>query len=196
MITLPLIKDILKAIYADIIKYGSDYIDNGLYLGIVLALIYFGVKLFCRALTAGNNKERLWRIIFKMMLVVVLAVYGYAIAGITVLSRTPGTITAINLGMGDTFSWKRQSLIFIVENVLMMIPLGLLLPLLWRRARNFFICLSAGLFVSLLIESAQYLWECGMFQTDDLITNAAGTVIGFIICWIVGKLFRKLLPKP
>ncbi|MDR2889602.1 MAG: VanZ family protein [Lachnospiraceae bacterium] len=196
-LTVPKIKDILEAIYTDIVEYGSDYFDNGFYLGVIMAALYFFVVYICDHRAPNRSRVgHLFSVLLKMVVVVLLSIYGYAVAGITVLSRTPGTIAVVNLGLMETFSMERQPLIFIVENIIMLMPLGFLLPIVWWPARNFFVCLSIGLFASLTIESAQYILECGMFQTDDLLTNVAGTVFGFVIYKAWGKVFHKLQTKP
>lgn len=79
---------------------------------------------------------------------------------------------------------------YIVENVLMMIPLGIFLPGLFECFRNAFRCLAAGFVCSAVIECTQFVTQRGFFQTDDIITNVAGTGIGYLI-FLMGYKMKK-----
>ena len=77
-----------------------------------------------------------------------------------------------------------------VLNVLMTIPLGFLLPLLWPSFRSLPKVALTGFFFSLGIEGAQ-LFLIRASTVDDLWTNTLGAIIGFL-GW---KLLSKLLPS-
>lgn len=74
-----------------------------------------------------------------------------------------------------------------VLNVLLFIPLGLLLPLLWERFRNPLTAALFGLGMSAFIEVLQ-LASFRTTDINDLITNLAGTVLGFLLA-------RAVLPR-
>lgn len=76
-----------------------------------------------------------------------------------------------------------------VENILLFLPVGVFLPLLYRRFQKLSRCALYGFFLSLGIE----LMQLFCFRTtdiDDLLMNTLGTVIGFGIF----ALFQKLYP--
>ena len=76
-------------------------------------------------------------------------------------------------------------------NMVMTMPLGVLLPLAFRKYRRFTPTLLAGLFTSLTIEILQ-LFCFRATDIDDLILNTLGTVLGFFL----GKLlFSRLWPR-
>ena len=65
-------------------------------------------------------------------------------------------------------------------NVLLFIPLGLFLPVIWTYYRNVKSTVAFGIGLSMMIEVLQML----TFRTsdvNDLITNTAGTAIGFLL---------------
>ena len=84
------------------------------------------------------------------------------------------------------FSDYRNSLL----NVLLFVPLGFFLPVLWKRFRSFLWTGLFGLSFSLTIELLQ-LFTLRATDINDLITNATGTILG----WLLGRLVLKLFPS-
>ena len=75
-------------------------------------------------------------------------------------------------------------------NILLFMPLGFFLPVLWKRFRSFFRCSAFGFSFSLLIELLQ-LFTFRATDINDLMTNTAGTILG----WCLGRLLLKLFPS-
>lgn len=65
-------------------------------------------------------------------------------------------------------------------NVLLFVPLGVALPLLWNSSRNCLKTVGAGFLLSLFIEISQ-LFNIRATDIDDLIMNTLGTLIGYIL---------------
>lgn len=79
-------------------------------------------------------------------------------------------------------------------NVLLFVPLGFLLPAIWSRYRSLKKTLLIGLGLSLLIEILQ-IFTFRLTDVDDLLTNTAGAVIGYLLSrWFSAKL-RLELPE-
>lgn len=76
-----------------------------------------------------------------------------------------------------------------ILNIIMFMPLGFLLPLLWNKYRRIPALVCTGLGFSLMIELSQLL-NRRVTDIDDLFMNTLGTLIGFFI-W---KLLYKILP--
>jgi len=76
------------------------------------------------------------------------------------------------------------------DNILLFIPMGLYLSLLWRKG-TWYGRLLAALAVSLALETAQYSLRIGRADITDLITNGTGALMGLGGC----KLAEKLLGK-
>ena len=66
-------------------------------------------------------------------------------------------------------------------NILLFIPLGYLLPLVYTLFRRWWKVLLLGFSFSLLIETTQLLTGRGWFDASDLLHNSFGAIIGF---WI------------
>lgn len=98
-------------------------------------------------------------------------------------------IQTSNLNMG------RQ----ILYNILAFVPLGILFPMLGRRFQRLKIVLLCGFLLSVLIESAQFLFHLGWCDIDDVINNTAGAVTGYGIWHILRipgrRLFKRFLQE-
>ena len=81
-----------------------------------------------------------------------------------------------------------------ILNVLLFVPFGFFLPVLWMRFRSFLGTTSAGLFFSLLIELLQ-LFTFRATDINDLMTNTVGTILGWCLARIALKLFPFIRPS-
>lgn len=75
----------------------------------------------------------------------------------------------------------RIAIVNLFGNVIMFIPLGLFLPLIWRRLRRLWKSFFVSVGVILLVELAQLLTLRGSCDIDDLILNLCGAVIGYAL---------------
>ena len=75
-------------------------------------------------------------------------------------------------------------------NVLLFVPLGFFLPVLWKRFRSFLWTALFGLGFSLCIELLQ-LFTFRATDINDLMTNTGGAILG----WCLGRLILKLFPS-
>lgn len=76
-----------------------------------------------------------------------------------------------------------------VLNVIMLMPLGFLVPFLWRGTRKLWKVTAIGAGLSLLVELSQLL-NFRSTDVDDLILNTLGAVVGYGI-W---RLYARLIP--
>ena len=67
----------------------------------------------------------------------------------------------------------------LILNICMFIPFGFMLPAANERFRKAWKTYLAGFAFTLLIETLQLILKRGIFETDDLINNFLGTVIGY-----------------
>lgn len=81
-----------------------------------------------------------------------------------------------------------------VLNVFMFMPLGFLLPLIWKRFRNCRKVLIVGFGMSLAIEICQ-LFCYRATDVDDLIMNTLGTLVGYLIWLLYKRVFQKIGTK-
>ena len=82
-----------------------------------------------------------------------------------------------------------------ILNVLMLLPLGLLLPPCAKRFLRWGWMLAASLGLSLAIELLQYLLGCGIADVDDLICNTWGAMLGYCLYLQLRSLLKKRWKK-
>ena len=81
-----------------------------------------------------------------------------------------------------------------ILNIIMFMPLGFLLPLIWEKFRNFVKVFYTGLGFSLAIEICQ-LFNHRATDIDDLMMNSLGAVLGYFIWVCVSNLFNSISEK-
>ena len=115
--------------------------------------------------------------------------YIFMIIVATIIVRSPvaerGVVLAPFVSFKDALTndfWDFE----IKANILMFIPFGFLLSMAINRLNG--IPILVGFLFSIMIEVVQYFTHRGVFETDDIITNFMGILIGFIIFMPYGLL--------
>lgn len=177
-------RDMLEVIKQNIRMFFFMYAEQGYQY----ALLVFVVMLF----VYGIFTRRIGKAIYRSFVTAVLVFYGYCMVGITLLSRTEGYTRNLNLTLFSTFGKDFYSRMYIYENILLFVPLGIILFFQAKAFRYFVISAGTGILCSLGIEIAQVLTQLGMFQIDDILTNTIGMLIGFFICKIPQMLVQGI----
>jgi glycopeptide antibiotics resistance protein len=68
----------------------------------------------------------------------------------------------------------------ILGNFIMLLPMGIFLPILFRKMDNLLLVFLAALMTSTLIEFLQLATKFRSADVDDIILNTAGAVLGFL----------------
>ncbi|MGW4650833.1 VanZ family protein [Kitasatospora sp. NPDC004289] len=144
--------------------------------------------------SAEPSRGRRWAAVAARWLVLVAAflasvAFAAALARVA-LVPVPGAVGQVhsNLRPGDslrhyllhatTLDAARQ----VGGNVLLGAPFGLLLPVLWPKARGLFRVLLRTAALMLLVELVQGALITGRaFDVDDIILNTAGAVLGYLL---------------
>ena len=132
-----------------------------------------------------RGKERL-----PLPAVSCLVMYVAILLAITYFSRESGTRNGIDLELFSTWGINNRNNAYVVENVLLFIPYGFVLAWAVPRQRNFLRNLLTGAVTSLAIECMQLVTGRGYFQIDDILTNIAGTVLGYICYMLIYGICR------
>lgn len=80
----------------------------------------------------------------------------------------------------------------LLGNIAAFMPMGFLLPLVWRKTDRFGGMTIASLGVSLVIEVMQYIMVVGAADIDDLILNTAGGILGLLLLRICRLICMKI----
>lgn len=136
------------------------------------------------------------RSVSKTAAVIIFALYLMAVFSAVGIP----TIHSININ----FSFNLIPLIDIVNspidyirntilNILLFVPLGVLLPIMWKEFRSARCIALTGLSLSLFIEILQ-IFTFRLTDVDDLITNTAGAVAGYYLSrrFLFKRSFRLL----
>lgn len=121
--------------------------------------------------------------------------YLFGLLAITMLFRQAGQhVWQTHLFSAFWEAWHMFSLHFwllYLLNIAMFIPLGVLLPLVARPFRRWYVTIPVGFGVSLLIECVQSLFAIGSPDVDDLFCNTLGSALGYCLCMVVLSLAEK-----
>lgn len=92
--------------------------------------------------------------------------------------------------------WKYRDILGIhtfynlVGNVLIFLPAGFFIPILWETKRGFVFTVCVTFWMSLTVELTQLLLRVGSFDVDDLLLNTLGGIIGYLLLVAVER-WRK-----
>ncbi len=104
----------------------------------------------------------------------------------------PKILRYILNGHLDWLWWSAKSIFpqFLL-NVVLFVPLGLAMPFICKKASLIKVSLT-GLSISFIVEFVQFFIGRSC-ETDDLICNTLGAVVGYLIYLLIRKLFPKLV---
>lgn len=137
-----------------------------------------------------------WREGLRASSKLLLVEWVFLILCTAVIYREVRDVRAFNLIPFDSYLNIPENSYFIeaaavnVLNVIMFIPIGLLLGLGFREVTwKKVLLISLG--VSFSIELLQFIFKRGLCETDDLIHNVLGTIIGYALLRVAYLLTSK-----
>ena len=147
-------------------------------------LAFVGVLiLVCIVMTVCVHRKKLS--IVQAAAVLALVVFLGIVFGSTVFTRT-GTV--------PFWSWRDiiryHDWTLLKENLLnciLLLPVGVLLPVITNHKIKWYQALAVGIFVSAIIEFSQLIFMRGLFEWDDMIHNGLGCMIGSLFANIFVK---------
>lgn len=128
----------------------------------------------------GRRMRRGWTALNAVLLVVALL----AILRSTLFSRSPDHYDIQLRPLASLLAARQQPEVYrsMLMNVFLFFPLGLslscLLPRRWRPGIRIALTAAAGLLLSAAVEYSQYRWHLGIAETDDVICNTLGALLG------------------
>ncbi len=187
---MPRIINMLERVTGDILAVSVQNLPYAITTGVIV------ITAVCM-ITMWITKEKFIDIIKsnmkKLIKIYIAYSYCFSIVSITFLSREPGSRDSVDLRLFSTFSYKLYDNVYPVENIILFIPFGLLLPVMLRKLDSLLYCMAAGSIFSLSIEVSQLLTKRGYFQIDDIITNILGCVMGACIFRIYRNIENDLI---
>lgn len=77
-------------------------------------------------------------------------------------------------------------LINLAGNIVAFMPLGFLLPLVFKRTGRLIVITRITLLTSITAEICQYIFNVGGLDIDDVLLNMLGGVLGYLVYTIIG----------
>ena len=108
-----------------------------------------------------------------------LAVYEMVVWVQAFFSREAGSRTGIDWRLFETWGRTWQAKAYVIENVVMFLPLGILLPLAEKHCAKWWRMLLISMLLSVLIEGMQLITGRGYCQLDDVVMNTLGGCLGY-----------------
>lgn len=177
----------------------NEPLHGQIHLWMIVAVILLGY-----AAVVGNKfwakrhveDRKATRIILFFILLVYAAIYAY----LTFFYREPMEEAHVRLEpfwsvreAFDGLSIRRLGVArSILLNIAITIPLGYLLPGLYQRSPHCYqLTILTVLLLSLVTEVVQLITRTGLAETDDVINNVLGALIGAALYWIIERIMRK-----
>lgn len=127
----------------------------------------------------------IWRYLFILYLYLVINTTG--VGTLWDIFSYPELIRLYEINL---IPFQSGSLLTNLLNIFMFMPLGFLLPLIWKRYRQLLPTMLLGAGFSLMIELLQ-LFNRRVSDIDDLIMNTLGAFLGFILWYLWQLLVKK-----
>lgn len=75
-----------------------------------------------------------------------------------------------------------------IGNILIFVPLGIFLPILFKKYKTFSRVFVSAMLFSTAIELLQFFLQIGQFDIDDIILNTMGSALGYSIIKMIMKI--------
>lgn len=161
-----------------------------------------GVKVRTRSMSSGikamyRRKALMALFVYYLVIITLMLFFGglFHIArgyGGTVSLEPFRTVRNFIKHYRRTGSWF--SLSNLVGNVIILVPFGVLMPVLFKPMRHAWIFIPTAAIVACGIELIQWLTATGAADVDDSILNLAGALLGYLftrICQMIQKRWMR-----
>lgn len=179
----------------DFVSYLFYLLQRGMRFAVPAALICGLILAVCYTVCRRQGRRFPWG---KAVCALLLVGWAAVTVFVTLLRSEPNEFAARQCNLQLFLAWREayqrftlQIWLNVLLNIALFVPLGVLLPLLWKPFRKWYAALGAGFGVSLLIELAQLLTARGMCDVDDLFTNTLGAMLGWCAAMLVLALHQK-----
>ena len=166
----------------------------------LLVLLFAWVPTFFSSKLAGNPKM-LW-----MVKIIIFGTYIYANLIETLLFREVHFVRTAKpvplwsyreaLHLIGGFGITDHPLLYqIILNIILYIPMGYLLPFVWKKLQSptwvSWPVVCIGMLCSVLTECTQFVFRIGLFELDDIMNNTLGCFIGYMLYSFIQKYRRE-----
>ena len=156
---------------------------------VYIVAVYTAIYLLVRAAVSIRNKkidwkrERLHILMYINLLVIIYFTFSPLLLDLDEIFNC--RINLIPFVYLLDYDVRAHMIYNVLGNIMMFVPTGIVLPVLYKRLDNFFKVTGTGLLISLVIEILQLPFADRTSDVDDLILNTLGVVIGYVLFVIV-----------
>lgn len=163
--------------------FGTVYLAKGIVYGMIIYMIFF-----CATKAANCRKEKPSEV--RYITEAIFTIY------IVILLQITGTFNIFSwkFTANGTFNWVpfiNEDIRLILLNVLLFVPMGILIPLIFKLGRGWINISAVGAGSSILIELIQMFFAGRTADIDDILANTAGCVMGYVIFLCGKKLWQQ-----
>lgn len=152
-----------------LLSIGIDCVSSAIFVIPALAILQ------CTIYRKWEFKPFCVKLIFAFYAIAMFSVVGVPAIGTFQMDFGLNLIPFIDI-VNSPFAYMKNTIL----NIILFIPMGFFVPAVWKNFRSFKTMFFMGLAVSLGIELLQ-IFTFRLTDIDDLITNTAGTVLGYEI---------------
>ena len=162
---------------------------------VYIAAVYTAIYLLVRAAVSIRNKridwkrERLHILMYINLLVIIYFTFSPLLLDPDAVFNC--RINLVPFVYLTDYDNKTHMIMNIFGNILMFVPTGIILPVLYKRLDNFFKVAGTGFLMSLAIEILQLPFADRTSDVDDLIMNTLGVAIGYVL-YVIVRYVRSL----
>lgn len=182
----------------NVINVITQYLDDMLFFASIALPIVIVWRLFRWKKRGFQLKETIHELGVLLFVMVLVALFSQTIIPKFGVEQTASA--SVNLDLFRVVKETYNAIIYLgfwepfyinfLGNIILFIPIGFLLPLLFRRLVRFPLTILAGLCISIFIEVMQ-LPQNRSSDVDDLWLNTLGAFIGYLVYLFVLKGFPK-----
>lgn len=153
-------------------------------LTIAPVMLYQIVMLLAKRKSTSTHYT--WTYIMMIYIWLVISVTG--IGSIWDIISKGGLMATFQQANVSLIPFQSDGIFTYCMNVIMLMPLGFLLPYIWKNFRNPLKVALTGFLFSVFIEFSQ-LPTNRLSDIDDLIMNTLGAVLGYVVWKLIGNYF-------
>lgn len=159
------------------LKWALGYLPYGI-LAAGILFVFFSARNVLRMKKGKETQPIMSSVCFCTYLLIIFC--------LTLLSREQGSTSKIDLEIGSTLRINTRNNAYVVENILLFIPYGFCLAWRFGSKKRWIVNIFTGVLTTLAVEYTQLLTGRGVFQMDDILTNAFGCVLGLVLYAVNG----------
>ena len=172
------------------LKSAFTYLPNGCTYAAGITcflLVLCAVWKFCL------HKKVPWLFWWRLLVGFLFITYMYCVLQLTIFSREPGNYGAVDWRFLVRWNENDAQKAFLLANIIMFIPFGVLLPMFGKTMSHILIALPIALACSVSIEALQLKYQLGFCQLDDVVANSVGFLIGFLIFLMIRDVYLFII---